>query len=61
MDFSEPLVSRLKSLGWILDLFDSEKHAVGTSLVVQWLTLCTPNAGGWVQFLVRELDPMCCN
>ena len=27
----------------------------GTSLVVQWLRLSTPNAGA----LVRELDPAC--
>ena len=29
----------------------------GTSLVVQWLRLCAPNAGGLDQSLVRELDP----
>ena len=28
----------------------------GTSLVVQWLRLCTRNAGAWVQFLVRGVD-----
>ena len=33
----------------------------GTSLVVQWLTLCTPNAGAQAQFPVRELDPTCHN
>ena len=32
-----------------------------TSLVVQWLRLYAPNAGGQVQSLVRELDPACCN
>ena len=32
-----------------------------TSLVVQWLRFCAPNAGAWVQFLVKELDPACCN
>ena len=31
----------------------------GTSLVVQWLRLHGPNAGGLVQSLVRELDPAC--
>ena len=31
----------------------------GTSLVVQWLALCTPNAGAQVPSLVRELDPTC--
>ena len=25
----------------------------------QWLRLHTPNAGGWVPSLVRELDPIC--
>ena len=33
----------------------------GTSLVVQWLRLLIPNAGAWFRFLVRELDPACCN
>ena len=33
----------------------------GTSLVVQWLRLCAPSAGGWVWFLVRKLDPTCHN
>ena len=32
-----------------------------TSLVVQGLRLRAPNAGAWVQFLVKELDPACCN
>ena len=34
----------------------------GTSLVVEWLRLHAPNAGGiWVQSLVRELELTCCN
>ena len=33
----------------------------GTYLVIQWLRLCTPNAGSWIQSLVRELDPACYN
>ena len=33
------------------------ERCLGTSLVVQWLRLCTPNAGAWDRFLVRELDP----
>ena len=32
----------------------------GTSLVVQWLRLCTPSAG-LGSSPVRELDPTCCN
>ena len=32
---------------------------VETSLVVQWVRLCAPNAGVQVQSLVRELDPSC--
>ena len=31
----------------------------GTSLVVQWLRLQPPKAGGWVRSLIRELDPTC--
>ena len=38
---------------------DAEKHCTGTSLVVQWLRLCAPNAGD--SGSVRELDPKCCN
>ena len=30
----------------------------GTSLVVQWLTVCLPTQGTWVQSLVQE-DPTC--
>ena len=37
------------------------KNYKGASLVVQWLRLCAPNAGGWVWSLVRELDPTCHN
>ena len=28
---------------------------LGTSLVVQWLRICLPKQGTWVQSLVREL------
>ena len=34
------------------------KRLGGTSLVVQWLRRCTLDAGGQVQSLVREPDPM---
>ena len=36
-------------------------HGQGTSLAVQWLRLCLPGQGVWVQSLVRELtrDPTC--
>ena len=35
-------------------------YSLGTSLVVQWVRLCAPNAGGaGVQSLVKELDPTC--
>ena len=37
---------------------------LGTFLVVQWLRIHTPNAGGsgsQVRSLVRELDPTCHN
>ena len=39
----------------------SKESLTATSLVVQWLRLCTPNEGAWVPLLVRELDPICCN
>ena len=29
---------------------------IGTFLVAQWLRLCAPVQGAWVQSLVRELD-----
>ena len=39
-----------------------QKWCHGTSLVVQWLRLCTLNAGGpGFPSLVRKLDPACCN
>ena len=31
----------------------------GTSLVVQWLRLCAPNAGDLGSIQVRELDAAC--
>ena len=31
----------------------------GTSLVAQWLRICLPMQGTWVQSLGRE-DPTCC-
>ena len=35
------------------------KNNTGTSLVVQWVRLHAPNAGGQVQSLVGGLDPAC--
>ena len=40
--------------------FSIKMIALGTSLVVQWLKCCVPNAGGlhsgaWVRFLVGEV------
>ena len=35
------------------------KYTTGTSLVVQRLRLCVPNAGAQVRFLVKKLDPTC--
>ena len=40
----------------LLSPVDQESSAPGTSLVVQWLRLRTPNAGGPVPCLARELD-----
>ena len=37
----------------------SLRSSLGTSLVVQWLRLCPPNAGGRVCSLVGEPDPSC--
>ena len=38
-----------------------QKLYQGTSLVVQWLRLCTPIAAAQVQSLVRELHPTSSN
>ena len=35
------------------------KRNQGTSLVVQWVRLHTPTAGGLIRSLVMELDPAC--
>ena len=35
--------------------------SLGTSLVVQWVRLCSPNAGALGSILVSELDPACHN
>ena len=40
-------------------LLHFKNHCLGTSLVVQWIRLHAPNAGTWVQSLVREQDPTC--
>ena len=37
----------------------SNKDSAQTSLVVQWIRICLPMQGTWVQFLVRE-DSTCC-
>ena len=44
------------------------KRCRGTSLVVQWLRICLPVKGTWVQSLVGEdsthrgaIKPVCCN
>ena len=48
--FTSGNISQLKTL------------APGTSLVVQWLRLHALNMQvAWVQSLIRELDPTCCN
>ena len=39
----------------------SNYYESGISLVVEWLRLHAPTAGGQVRPLVRELDPTCCN
>ena len=40
----------------ILTIFKISPHP-GTSLVVQWLRICLPGKGVWVQSLVVELRP----
>ena len=42
-------------------IWAQEERNVGTSLVVQFLRVCTPNAVDQVQSLVREPDPTCRN
>ena len=41
--------------------FSDKLKLKGTSLVIQWLRYHIPNAGAWVQSVVRELDTTCCN
>ena len=46
----------------ILEVVNAKIHILklnqlGTSLVVQWLRLCSPNADSPGSNLVRELDP----
>ena len=38
------------------DFFYLKIYILGASLAVQWLRLCLPNLGVWVQSLVRELS-----
>ena len=46
--------TELEPLSFLLNGFKTKS---GTSLVVQWLRLHAPNAGGPGSILVRELDP----
>lgn len=46
---------------WDLNPNALESHEWGNSLVVEWLGLCTPNAGAQVKSLVRELNHTCHN
>ena len=48
-------------LGWALNpfVFIRKRPCVGTSLVVQWLKLCTPTAGARILSLAGELNPTC--
>ena len=43
-----------REVPWLEVSYTQKKLILGTSLVVQWLRLCAPSAGG----LVRELDPI---
>ena len=59
--YRDPPELPLKAVSEIqrVQLGEQKSPAVGTSLVVQWLRLCAPNAGDPVQSLIRELDPTC--
>ena len=48
-----------KSVNWYNFRMQIKNLKVGTSLVVQWIILCTPNAGGPGLIPGRELDPTC--
>ena len=39
-----------------IGIYAHKRIRSGTSLVAQWLRLCTRNVGAWVQFLVRGID-----
>lgn len=53
---SPPMFSRSESL--VMSEFSLDpKPWKGSSLVVQWLGLCTPDAGGPIRPLGQELDP----
>ena len=47
-------------INYILSLVLNER-VIRTSLVVQWLRLCAPNAGSPGSILVRKLDPISLN
>ena len=59
------LFSKSYYINWVQYIIYQECKGInnshGTSLAVQWLSLCAPNAGGWVPFLVSKLDPTCSN
>ena len=48
---------KLPNLWSITPVSKSDKYR--TSLVVQWLRLCVPNAGGLNSIPGQELDPTC--
>ena len=58
-DTTQRLTHTKVPLGY--NLPNKEKRYRGTFLVVQWLRLCTSNAGAQVQSLAGELDPTCGN
>ena len=53
-DHKNPVLFSRNSLSYVTQVCRVEMQKNGTSLVVQWLSLCPSNAGGTDQPLVRD-------
>ena len=54
-------LSRIHVDIWEQNIWGVKRVRAGTSLVVQWLRLCAPDAEAQVPFLVGELGHTCAN
>ena len=59
-DIYSPNISQIKRIPVVhlAYCFSAKRQLSGISLVVQWLGICLPMQGTWVQYLVWE-DPTC--